>query len=144
MVHSWITPRIHAASIFDRCDFKSLSKCCLLINKLITWSETEATRLYMVSPKLTEIDMEFAQLPRSGNQYAQLFKTYLGLRWHNTEEFRQLVLAFLLTANGLESYPGLLDFLPEPNPNMTKKSVTKDIAEFRNFFRVKLGAAPKM
>jgi hypothetical protein len=27
---------------------------------------------------------------------------------------------------------------------MTKKSVTKDIAEFRNFFRVKLGAAPKM
>jgi EAL domain-containing protein (putative c-di-GMP-specific phosphodiesterase class I) len=88
--------RARAASIFERDHFKSLAECCGVVNRLIKWSKTKATRLYMVWPKIVEIDLQFDALVASRNEYAPLFKKCLALRMHRTEDPEQLLLAFII------------------------------------------------
>jgi hypothetical protein len=113
--------RAQAFEVFRRYNFESLSECCAVINDLIKWSDTEATRLYMVWPKVVETNKHLNQLADSGNVYGRPFQNCLRARFQKTEVIGQLLLSFLLTASSLEWYHGLPEVLPEDNPRTSNK-----------------------
>jgi hypothetical protein len=111
---------------------------------LIKRSETRATRLDMVWPKMVEIDLKFDALVTSRHEYAPLFKTCLALRMHKTDDLGQLLLAFIPTPHGLQWYRSPPDSSPEEMSTMSKNAARQHVSELRRFFRVKFGSDPEV
>jgi hypothetical protein len=66
-----------AVRLFRPYNFRDISECCAVVNNLIQWSETEATRLCMVWPTLAVTCGHLDGSTQLGNVYAHLFKQYL-------------------------------------------------------------------
>jgi hypothetical protein len=103
-VHDALSTKERPLNILKSYHFKALSQCCEILNRLIRWSEFEEARISRVWSKISLALSEFDGLIPNGNVYAASFKAVFFARIIQTADVKPLLLAYILTHEGLLWY----------------------------------------
>jgi hypothetical protein len=90
-----------AVNLFKSYHIKALSHCCEVLTRLIRWSELEEAQISCVWSRIIVALSGFDALIHNGNIYAADFKRVFFARIMTTADVKQLLLAFVLTHDGL-------------------------------------------
>jgi hypothetical protein len=101
--------RVHPVEIFERYDFRHIVHFLELIGSFIKWSECEDSTLGTTWGLIRHVNDSLVTGIEHGMPHANVFMICFASRFTETADIREMLLAYLMTRNGLEWYRALGD-----------------------------------
>jgi hypothetical protein len=130
------------STILNRYNFHSLAECFRVWNGLIRWTEGEEARLCLAFRRMLDSTLEFNARTANGNPYASQCCVALFVRILGTADHGQLLLAFLVTEDGIKWFRSLPDVQFAPILPYSKATVFAATYPLLSHFRTIFGADP--